>query len=258
VKKDSQPSTTSSNNKRDSNSMTKKESIQRHLPSNQQPQATMENEKEHHDRIRDELMQIDESLPSTSNADEDIDMEFALSDGRRANEVKKGKDLGLPGSKMKRLKRMAEEVEKKRQRLESYKAQGETGKELYDKERWGDVIASASGDRAVIDGNKVKKAMKRIEKAKAKSSREWQARIDEVSKNKQAKQEKREQNLMARKQGSQPQTQTSIRAPGQSSAGENNKHVSASNAGRAGFEGKKVDFLNKGKASSSSSAASAR
>ena len=79
-----------------------------------------------------------------------------------------------PGSKVKRLKRMLQEAEDKRNRLETLQQQGSAGKELAKEELWSDALVDASGSKSVTDTGKLRKALKKIEKSKEKSSKEWQ------------------------------------------------------------------------------------
>lgn len=170
---------------------------------------------------------------------------------------------GKPGSKTKRLQRMVEEAEKKRHRLEELKKQGPQGVERVLSEQWADVIQEASGEKVLVNTAKIKKAIKRREKSKEKSARQWQERISEVEAAKAKKQEKREENLLKRRRGADyVETDVSESAStrarvsddkntipkviSQKKASNNSKKSNVQSGGkRAGFEGKKVDFLNK-------------
>lgn len=215
-------------------------------------------QKKSNDDIRDKLIQIDTMTTSSVASDDMNDMEYGIDDGERTGK-RKAKDLGMPGSKVKRLKQMAEEVEKKRKRMEELRKQGDegndglfdsdvprfhsscfVGKKVLEEEKWKDVLASASGERAHVDGLKVKKALKRIEKNKTKSAREWQQRIQEVTSSKEAKQEKREKNIQDRRQG----IKNPITSKTNTTTSRDSGSSDISNTGRAGFEGKKTDFLN--------------
>merc|ERR1712146_727405 len=106
-----------------------------------------------------------------------------------------GSDVGKPGSKARRLKRMLQEAEKKKQRLEELKQQGADGVKRAHAEQWNDIVKGVSGEKILEDTKKIRKALKRKEKSKAKSADEWKERLDKVRKQKNAKQEKREKNL---------------------------------------------------------------
>jgi hypothetical protein len=81
---------------------------------------------------------------------------------------------GKPGSKMRLLKKMLDDAEIKRKRLNDLKTQGSVGQNRAREEQWTDALADAAGDRTVGDTRKLKKAIKRREKSKEKSAREWQ------------------------------------------------------------------------------------
>jgi hypothetical protein len=83
-------------------------------------------------------------------------------------------DESKPGSKTKRLKRMLQESEEKRIKLEELKASGLEGIEKVKADQWSDAIMKASGEKTLDDSKKLKKALKRIENKKKKSSEEWQ------------------------------------------------------------------------------------
>ena len=91
----------------------------------------------------------------------------------------------------------------------------------------------------VVAAAKLKKAIKKREKAKEKSAREWKDRNDTIAQAKSARIEKREENLGKRKRG-----EATPKAQGITT----NKGTSQkTQSQRAGFEGKKSEFLNKGK-----------
>jgi hypothetical protein len=180
---------------------------------------------------------------------------------------KKHEDSGKPGSKMRRLKRMLDDAESKRRRIEELKGQGNEGKEQAMELLWGDALKDAVGAKSVTDTTKLRKAIKKREKSKEKSAREWQNRLDNVNQTKQARIEKREKNLTNRKNGGavpvEP-TETSAEGEGKKKGrmgGREGKYVSEKYKGkkggdegeggkngstRAGFEGKsKTQFLNR-------------
>jgi hypothetical protein len=110
-------------------------------------------------------------------------------------------EVGKPGSKQKRLKRMLKEAEAKRKRLETLQKSGLHGKLQAQDELWSDAILNASGEKSITDTNKLRKALKRIEKNKEKSAKEWKARNDLVEEGKLARMEQREKNIQNKKLG---------------------------------------------------------
>ncbi|KAJ6021030.1 hypothetical protein N7540_006534 [Penicillium herquei] len=71
--------------------------------------------------------------------------------------------------------------------------------ELEEKDRWLNAKKRAHGERVRDDTSLLKKALKRKETAKKKSAREWNDRIDTVSRMKEQRQNKREENLRKRR-----------------------------------------------------------
>ena len=65
---------------------------------------------------------------------------------------------------------------------------------------WLNAKKRAHGERVKDDTNLLKKALKRKEKQKGKSEREWKEREDAVVKGKEMKQKKREANLAKRRE----------------------------------------------------------
>jgi hypothetical protein len=184
------------------------------------------------------------------------------------------------GGKVKRLQRLLQEAERKRERLKALtgskdvilqkKARGE---------QWNDALESAAGGKPLIVSTtgsisrtelKLKKALKKRDKKKQKSADEWANRLAKVEDDKQVKLQRREENLSKKKNradetvkdtivrdsesGSAPKKAVAIRKPGEGS-GKDNHHKDNHNKNgghdnkkknRAGFEGKKSagSFLN--------------
>lgn len=137
-------------------------------------------------------------LEASQLGDEEMELDIDMNDVKTNN---KGSDAGKPGSKVRRLKRMLQEAEAKRQRLESLKKSGLDGQEQAQKELWADALIDASGAKSVTDTGKLRKALKRIDKSKERSAREWQGRLEAVEEAQSSKQDRREQNLKNRKIG---------------------------------------------------------
>lgn len=99
--------------------------------------------------------------------------------------------------------------------------------DIQEKDRWSKALKMASGEKLQDDEGLLKKSLKRQEKAKKKSEREWKERNDNVEKGKMMRQKKREANLAARRE--------------QKKAGKGGKKArkvpSKKSKGRAGFEG---------------------
>lgn len=148
----------------------------------------------------------------------------------------RSEDVGKPGSKVRRLKRMLQEAEKKKQRLEELKKQGDDGVKRAHAEQWTDIVKEVSGDKVFHDPSKLKKALKRKEKTKSKSAGEWKERLDKLSLSKTAKLEKREANIQQRHNRNVLPTEEKD---------DMKKKKDGKFPIRAGFEGKKVGFLNK-------------
>lgn len=172
---------------------------------------------------------------------------------------KKDSMAGKPGTKMLRLKRMLNEATKKRQRLETLAQEGEQGKKRAREEAWTDALKSASGEKIALDPGRLKKAIKRREKQKERSSEEWRDRKESIEENKNMKAEKREANILHRKQGGGAFLQSqSAQAEKERDGGGGrrnkfterirNERIEENKAGgdkkRPGFEGKKGAFLN--------------
>lgn len=73
-------------------------------------------------------------------------------------------------------------------------------KDIEEKDLWLNAKKRAQGERVHDDPKLLKKSVKRIEKAKAKSRTEWKDRLINVQKGKEVKQKRREENLRKRKE----------------------------------------------------------
>lgn len=88
---------------------------------------------------------------------------------------------------------------KKQSRLESMDA--DKREDIEEKERWLIAKKRVNGEKVRDDSSLLKKTLKRKEKQKRKSEKEWTERIDGVKKAGAMKQKKREENLKARRDG---------------------------------------------------------
>ena len=121
----------------------------------------------------DSLIDIDNKKRGFDSIDDTGDVDFG---GLYDNKKNRNDDIGKPGSKVRRLKRMLQVAENKKQRLEELKLQGHDGVKRAHAEQWNDILKEASGERVLLDTSKIKKALKRKEKIKLKSKEEWKVR----------------------------------------------------------------------------------
>ena len=92
-----------------------------------------------------------------------------------------------------------EAAEKKQARLAGYDAAKRA--DIAEKDLWLHAKQRAHGERVRDDTSLLKKALKRQEKQKGKSEREWREREEAVVKGKEARQKKRDNNLLKRREG---------------------------------------------------------
>jgi hypothetical protein len=257
------------------------------------------------DQIRSELIVNGNNSKFSSNNDVEADFEFNQITQMNKNDDKDGQKPGFHvapgGTKKQRLQRLLDEAEKKRQRYQQLsKSTNPIEKQKLQSEQWNDILSSAAGKKTILvssssasdpsassssTGNgqmisksemKIKKALKRLEKKKEKSTIEWNERLSNVAEEKNKKQNKREENLAKRRKGGLEATlidgekakeiqggsnrnhsgnKVKINRPGQpqqpqQQQQQHNKHQSNDHhnkkPNRAGFEGKKSDgkFLN--------------
>lgn len=117
-------------------------------------------------------------------------------------------------------------AEAKQKRIAGYDA--EKRADIAEKDLWLNAKKRAHGERVRDDTSLLKKALKRKEKQKGKSEKEWKDREDAVVKGKQMKDKKREANLKARaeQKGKKGKKAKSAGKPG------------GKKGGRPGFEGR--------------------
>ncbi|KAJ4346983.1 uncharacterized protein N0V89_010917 [Didymosphaeria variabile] len=101
----------------------------------------------------------------------------------------------------------------------------EKRKDIQEKDLWLNAKRRAQGERVHDDPKLLKKSVKRLDQAKAKSSREWGDRKEAVEKGKETRQKKREENLRKRRDEKGMKGKKKVGKPG--------KKVKK----RAGFEG---------------------
>lgn len=144
-------------------------------------------------------------------------------------------------NKKKDLKKLLEDAEAKRQRLEELKKGSEQEQAKAVNLQWSDAFQEADGKRVKDDPTKLKKAIKRKAVKKAKSQKAWKSRLDQVNAAQEEKQSIRNHNLNARKQGGKVGANLSKKRIVDDSEDKGRR------LSRAGFEGRKQDFLNGGK-----------
>lgn len=71
--------------------------------------------------------------------------------------AKKFENGGKPGTKTKRLQRLLEEAEKKRQRLAELKSQGKEGLNRAKEELWVDALKEAAGEKVYQSTTEIRK-----------------------------------------------------------------------------------------------------
>ncbi|PNS20716.1 Ribosomal RNA-processing protein 14 [Sphaceloma murrayae] len=95
------------------------------------------------------------------------------------------------------IKTALQAAEKKQQRINNYDE--DKRKEIEDKDAWLNAKKRVYGEKVKDDTSLLKKALKRKEKAKGKSEKEWTERQDGVKKGQEMRQKKREDNLAKRR-----------------------------------------------------------
>lgn len=123
---------------------------------------------------------------------------IAFDDGARVDD----KLGGLVDSKARRgtsdIKTRLDAVTRKKERLSGMDA--EKRKEIEEKDRWLTARKKVQGEKVRDDANLLKKTLKRKEKLKDKSGKEWDGRIEGVRAGKEMRQKKRDENLRKRKE----------------------------------------------------------
>lgn len=137
------------------------------------------------------------STPSKPILNKEGQMVFSKFDFTDSNKKEKHKNE----FKGKDYKRLLEKVEKRNEKINKVKSKDEAaGKVLQDKLKWRAAMDKAEGEKVKDDPELLKKALKRKEKMKAKTKKQWQDRGNTVKKLQDAKQEKRTKNIQVRKQ----------------------------------------------------------
>ncbi|GAM85695.1 hypothetical protein ANO11243_037030 [Dothideomycetidae sp. 11243] len=122
-------------------------------------------------------------------------------------------------------KQQLEMAKKKQERLNGFDENKR--KDIEEKDRWLAAKMKVHGERVRDDSSLLKKALKRKEKSKLKSEKEWNEREEGIRKGKEMKQKKREENLAKRKE-----------EKGGKGKGKGKPKGKPKKKGRPGFEGK--------------------
>ena len=125
--------------------------------------------------IADDLVSLNSNSSIASPHSGALDVEMNKLGGVKDRLKASDSNMGKPGTKMKRLKRMLDEANRKRERIQSLKQGGDDDKVRAKQELWNDVLKNASGEKSTVDldPKKIKKAIKRREKQKQKSADQW-------------------------------------------------------------------------------------
>ena len=116
--------------------------------------------------------------------------------------LKKNKDdkITPTNAKPKDYKKLLKKLQEKREKVEELKQkEPEKANELELKDKWKSAIDKASGLKVKDDVSILKKAVKRLEKKKSKSKKNWQDRNKEVERKKEQFQDKRRKNIEKRR-----------------------------------------------------------
>jgi hypothetical protein len=148
----------------------------------------------------------------------------AFSDGQRTSSdlsqiVANGKKKGSSDPKA-----ALQAAEKKQARLNSFDESKRA--DIEQKDLWLNAKKKVHGERVRDDTSLLKKTLKRKEKTKAKSEKEWNERIEGVSKSQEVRQKKREGNIAKRKE-----------EKGSKGKGKGTKKTAPKKKKRPGFEG---------------------
>ena len=147
-------------------------------------------------------------------------------------------------SKAKNLKKILEDAEAKRKKLEELKKGSRDDKAKASAMQWSDTLKEADGQRVKDDPSKIKKQLKKKAAKKSKSQKAWKARMEQMAAAKDDRQKIRQHNLSARKQGGAIGSNLSKK---KTSTEDSSQRDSGRRLSRAGFEGRKREFLNSAK-----------
>ncbi|ORX59407.1 SURF6-domain-containing protein [Hesseltinella vesiculosa] len=128
--------------------------------------------------------------------------------GKSADSVKLDSDmffgkLSMGGPEKKKnsgdAKSQLKKIENQKQKIEKLKTEDQDkAAQMAEKQEWQKAIAMATGEKVKDDVTLLKKTIKRQERAKSKSSQEWQKRQEKVKYDETAKVKKRNENIQKR------------------------------------------------------------
>ena len=102
----------------------------------------------------------------------------------------------------KNFKALLEKVQKDKEKVEKLKeTDSEAAKKLKDKQAWQNMLQKAEGVKVKDNPELIKKAMKKKEKRKDKSKRDWKERDEKVDAKQKQRQDKRTANIKKKKEG---------------------------------------------------------
>eukprot|EP00918_Siedleckia_nematoides_P084329 GHVU01185174.1.p1 GENE.GHVU01185174.1~~GHVU01185174.1.p1 ORF type:complete len:364 (+),score=82.89 GHVU01185174.1:253-1344(+) len=126
-------------------------------------------------------------------------MVFSKFDFDETGKLYKDKQNNLPTGK--NYKKLLDVLSKKKQKLEELKDKDQQkAKTTEEKMAWKSVLMKAEGTKVKDNPELIKKSMKRQEKRKAKSKKDWKDRDDRVKQKVDERQEKRKTNIKSKKQ----------------------------------------------------------
>lgn len=192
-------------------------------------------EKEADDKKREEALASARNSPMLSfgSPEHDTDLNFSFGRVAFADGTQMSQDLSYVKDKTGKkkgptdLKGSLAKLEAQKKRLAALDA--DKRKEVLEKETWLAARRRAEGEKVRNDESLLKKAVKRKEKTKKKSEREWTERKQGVENVQKQRQQKREENIRKRKEAKQ------AGKGGKKKGGA--KSPAKKKAGRPGFEG---------------------
>lgn len=125
---------------------------------------------------------------------------FDFTADKTLNHKKKEDKLTTTNAKPKDYKKLLKKLQEKREKVEEMKQnEPEKANELEIKEKWRSALDKASGLKVKDDVTMLKKAVKRLEKKKDKSKKNWVERVKTVESKKAQIQDKRRKNIEKRR-----------------------------------------------------------
>lgn len=194
-------------------------------------------EKEAEDKKREEALASARNSPMLSfgSPEHEGDLNFSFGRVAFADGTQMSQDLSYVKDKSGKKKGPMDpkgalaKLEAQKRRLAALDA--DKRKEVLEKETWLAARRRAEGEKVRNDESLLKKAVKRKEKTKKKSEREWTERTRGVEHAQKQRQQKREDNIRKRKE-----TKSAGKA-GKKKGGSGGKSPAKKKAGRPGFEG---------------------